>query len=145
MTILRGKTMKRFALAALLALAADFAFATKPCPPPPCRTPQAESDPAVCDAKADWIGIGHVTKLVHHLAGYPLNKDFTEFTFVAGRWIKGGEKLPREILFRTQWCTNGEVMQTDKGAFRFWGKNRPDVPNAEWEFLHFEKVEGGKK
>ena len=69
-----------------------------------------------------------------------LNKDFTEFTFVVDRWIKGGDKLPREIGFRTQWCTNGEVMRDDEGTFRFWGKNKPDLPNAEWEFLHFEKV-----
>jgi len=137
--------MKRFALAALLASLACSAFATKACPPPPCWTPQAQFDPTVCDAKADWIAIGHITKLVHHPAGYPLNKDFSEFTFVVDRWIKGGEKLPREIPFHTQWCTNSEPMQTDKGTFRFWGKNRPDVPNAEWEFLHFEKVEEGKK
>ena len=132
--------MKRFALAFLLVIAADSAFATKPCPPPPCSTPQVQFDATVCNAKADWIAIGHITKLVHHPTGYPLNKDFTEFTFVVDRWIKGGENLPHEIPFRTQWCTNGEPMQSDKGTFRFWGKNRPDVPNAEWEFLHFEKV-----
>ena len=131
--------MKLFTLAFLLALIACSAFATKPCPPPPCSTPKAQFDPAVCDAKADWIAIGHVTKLIHHPTGYPLNKDFTEFTFVIDRWIKGGDKLPHEIPFRTQWCTNGESMQSDKGTFRFWGKNRPDVPNAEWEFLRFEK------
>jgi len=132
--------VKRLALAALLAFLACSAFATKPCPPPPCWTPQAQFDQTVCDAKADWIAVGHVTKLVHHPAGYPLNKDFTEFTFVADRWIKGGEKLPHEIPFRTQWCTSGEPMQTDKGTFRFWGKNKPDVPNAEWEYLYFERV-----
>jgi len=85
-------------------------------PRPPCWTPNAQFDPAVCDAKAGWIAIGHITKLVHHPSGYPLNKDFTEFTFVVDRWIKGGDKLPREIPFRTQWCTNGDVMQTDKGS-----------------------------
>ena len=51
-----------------------------------------------------------------------------------------GEKLPREIAFNTGWCTNGETMRDDAGTFRFWGKNKPDVVNAQWEFLHFEKV-----
>jgi hypothetical protein len=133
--------MTRFALGALLAFIALPAFATKPCPPPPCWTPTVQFDPVVCDAKAGWIAIGHVTKLIHHPSGYPLNKDFTEFTFIVDRWIKGGDKLLHEIPFRTQWCSNAGVMQTGKGTFRFWGKNRPDVPNAEWEFLHFEKVE----
>jgi hypothetical protein len=42
-------------------------------------------------------------------------------------------------------CTNGEEMRDDAGSFRFWGKNRPDAVNAEWEFLHFEKVEETQK
>ena len=137
--------MKRLVLATLLAFLACSAFGTPPCPPPPCWTPKAQFDPAVCDAKADWIAIGHVTKLIHHPAGSPLNKDFTEFTVVIDRWIKGGDKLPREIDFNTGWCTNGEEMRDDTGAFRFWGKNKPDVENAQWEFLHFEKVEPEKK
>ena len=31
-------------------------------------------------------------------------------------------------------------MRDDAGTFRFWGKNKPDVVNNQWEFLHFEKV-----
>jgi hypothetical protein len=133
------------ALAVLLAFLACSAFATKPCPPPPCGNPKTQFDPAVCDTKADWIAVGHVTKLIHHPAGFPLNKDFTEFTFVVDRWIKGGERLPHEIPFHTQWCTNGEEMRTGAGTFRLWGKNRPDAANAEWEFLHFEKMDVEKK
>jgi len=134
--------MKRLVLATLLAFLACSAFATKPCPPPPCGTP---FDSKVCDGKADWIAVGRVTKLIHHPAGAPLNKDFTEFTFVVDRWIKGGDQLPHEITFHTQWCTNSEEMRDDKGTFRFWGMNKPDAQNAEWEFLHFEKVEETKK
>ena len=132
--------MKRLVLATLLAFLACSSFATPPCPPPPCWTPKTQFDPVVCDAKADWIAVGHVTNLIHHPAGYPLNKDFTEFTLVVDRWIKGGDNLPHEIAFHTGWCTNGEQMRDDAGTFRFWGKNKPEVVNAEWEFLHFEKV-----
>ena len=137
--------MKRLLLCALLGFFACSAFATPPCPPPPCWTPKTQFDPAVCDAKADWIAIGRVTKLVHHPTGYPLLKDFTEFTFVVERWIKGGDKLPREIAFHTEWCRNGETMSDDTGTFKFWGKNKPDIVNVEWEFLHFEKIEDAKK
>lgn len=132
--------MKRLVLAFLLILTGASALATKPCPPPPCWTPKSDFDAAVCEAKADWIATGHITKLIHHPTDRPLSKDMTEFTFVVDHWIKGGDKLPRVIPFHTGWCTNSETMQTDSGTFRFWGKNKPDVVNAEWEFLHFEKI-----
>lgn len=133
--------MKRLFLSTLLAFLACSALATPPCPPPPCWTPKTQFDPVICDARADWIAVGRVTKLIHHPASFPLNKDFTEFTFIVERWIKGGEKLPRQIAFHTEWCRNREEMRDDAGPFRFWGKNKPEVPNASWEFLHLEKNE----
>ena len=36
-------------------------------------------------------------------------------------------------------------MRDGGGSFKFWAKNKPDLVNAEWEFLHFEKIEEPKK
>jgi hypothetical protein len=119
--------MQRIIIVLALAL-----LATKPCPRDPC--------PNGCDDKADWIAIGHVKHLQHHVEGMPLNKDFTSFTFVVDKWIKGGDKLPRQIPFQTGWCDNLQTMHDGKGKFKFWGVNKPDVPNAPWHYLHFEPV-----
>ncbi|HEV2718404.1 MAG TPA: hypothetical protein VG323_00175 [Thermoanaerobaculia bacterium] len=115
--------MKRIIIALALLL-----LATKPCPPDPC--------PDGCDDKADWIAVGHVTHLEHHWQGMPLNHDFATFTFVVERWIKGGDKLPREIPFQAGWCDNRQSMRDDKGQFKFWGVNG----GPPWKYLHFEPV-----
>ena len=83
-----------------------------------------------------------MTKLTHHPAGDPLHKDFAEFTFVIDRWVKTGSQQPGQIPFRLGWCTNSEEMRGDgSGTFQFWGRNKPDAKDAEWEFLHFERLE----
>jgi hypothetical protein len=116
--------MKRIIIVLSLAL-----VATKPCPPPPCPTT------AVCDEKADWVAVGHVKHLKHNFQGMPLNHDFASFTFVVEKWIKGGDKLPREIPFAVGWCENSEEMRDGKGTFKFWGMNG----GPPWRYLHFEQ------
>ncbi len=118
-------------------------YATKPCPPPPCfDQPSGMFNRAKCDNLADWQAIGHITKLVHHPAGYPLQKDFATFTFVVEHWVRrGSDRKIKEIPFQVGWCRNVEVMTSDYGGYMFWGRNKPDVPNAEWEYLHFERCD----
>jgi len=94
--------------------------------------------------ESDWKAEGHVTKLEHHPAGYPLNKDFQTFTFVVDRWIRGGDRSITEIPFHVGWCRNSEEVRSTEGTFIFWGKNKPPVENAEWEFVSLLKEEGRK-
>jgi hypothetical protein len=131
--------MRRIALLLFLALPL---YATPPCPPPPCLDqPQGTFNAKKCDALSDWQAVGHITKLVHHPADYPLLKDFATFTFVIDQWVRGGDRTIKEIPFQVGWCRNAEVMTGDHGWFMFWGKNKPPVANAEWEYLHFERVD----
>lgn len=113
--------MKKILIAFALTL-----LATKPCPEYPC--------PNGCDDKADWVAVGHVKDLKHNFQGMPLNHDFASFTFVVEKWIKGGDKLPREIPFTVGWCENREQMRDGKGKFKFWGLNG----GPPWRYLHFE-------
>ena len=66
----------------------------------------------------------------------PFNHDFAKFTFVVEKWIKGGDKLPREIPFAVGWCENNEQMRDGEGKFKFWGMNG----GPPWRFLHFEQL-----
>src|SRR5580765_3982880 len=130
--------MRRIALLLLLTLPL---YATPPCPSSPCLDyPSGKLNPEKCDAASDWKAEGHVTKLEHHPAGYPLNKDFQTFTFVVDRWIRGGDWSITEIPFQVGWCRNSQEVRSTEGRFIFWGKNKPPVENAEWEFVHFEQI-----
>jgi hypothetical protein len=130
--------MRRQTLALLLALLALPLGATPPCPSSPCYR-AGKFDAARCEAASDWMALGTIKNLVHHKAGYPLMKDFATFTFVVDRWVRGRDRKMKEIPFTVGWCRNGEEMTGDYGYFMFWGKNKPKTPNAEWEYLHFER------
>ena len=86
--------MKRLLLTALLGFFACSAFATPPCPPPPCWTPKTQFDPVVCDAKADWVAIGHVTKL----SALPSDRFSVRFADGGGFALRDRRRLGRAVL-----------------------------------------------
>lgn len=91
-------------------------LATKPCPPPPCDG----LDDAACAAKATWVAVGKITKVVHHPQPEPVFKDFAEITFVPSQWEKGSG--PKQLTFRVGWCNNMKQAPDDpSGTFRFFG------------------------
>jgi hypothetical protein len=135
--------MKRIAFLLLLALPLS---ATPPCPPDPCLVyPAGKFDATKCGEKSDWVAVGHIVNLKHNEQGYPFMKDFAAFTFVVDRWMKGDAGV-KEIPFEVGWCRNSMEMRGDgKGSFKFWGMNKPNLEGAQWEYLHFEKLDDETK
>ena len=134
--------MRQLALLLLLVLLALPLNATKPCPSSPCfDQPSGQFNARKCDAASDWQAVGHIKNLVHHPQGQPLMKDFATFTFVVEQWVRGRDPKVKEIPFTVGWCKNAEKMKSDHGSFMFWGKNKPKVENAEWEYLHFDRTD----
>ncbi len=124
-----------------LAWLASPAFATKPCPPPPCA-PEGKFDSTLCREKAQWIVVGKIEKVVHHHEPPPVTKDFAEFTVRTVKWEKGEPKTKLETLvFQVGWCNN--QMEPPDGAegktFRFYGMGDPGVSKQEGgpQYLHF--------
>jgi hypothetical protein len=91
-------------------------LATKPCLPSPCETTGGTIDRAKCQRLADWIVTGTITSVVHHEQGYPLLKDFAEFTFTVQTWEKGNGKIGREFRFQVGWCENSQPLPKDTSA-----------------------------
>jgi hypothetical protein len=120
---------------------ANPAFATTPCPPPPCRTSAGDIDVAQCRELAGWVATGKISDVVHHEEGFPLLKDFAEFTFTVGAWEKGNGKVGQTLRFKVGWCDNWKTPPKDiSGSFRFYGVAPPKDPSTPNQFLYFEPV-----
>jgi hypothetical protein len=136
---------KRLIVAAVVAgwcvLPAPGVHATKPCPPAPCQDPSGKFDRPSCEALADWVAEGIITKVVHHREGPPLAKDFAEFTFRVHRWEKKASGAGAEVRFKVGWCVNEQELPADtSGIFRFFGKTTASPPAGGSVYLHFERV-----
>ena len=122
-------------------LLAPGAHATKPCPPAPCDGPTGKFDRSSCEALADWVAEGIITKVVHHREGPPLAKDFAEFTFSVRRWEKKARGVGAELRFKVGWCENQQELPADtSGTFRFFGKATASQLSRGSVYLHFERV-----
>ena len=88
------------------------ANATKPCEPSPCQQSSGELDRTACEGAAAWVAVGRISKVIHHPAGYPLLKDFAQFTFTVERWEKGDGTTSRELRFKVGWCENQQEPPT---------------------------------
>jgi hypothetical protein len=118
------------------------AFATKPCPPPPCAARAGSVDGAKCAALAAWVAVGGISKIVHHHEGPPLSKDFAEFTFTVTSWEKGSGTPGQQIRFQVGWCENGRPLPEDTaGSFRFFGEALPADVSFAGRYLDFEAVQ----
>jgi hypothetical protein len=116
-------------------------FATKPCLPPPCEIAGGATDLAKCQALAAWVATGNINDVVHHEQGFPLNKDFAEFTLTIQAWEKGTGKTGQEIRFQVGWCENTQPLPRDtSGTFRFFGLPAPGDSSIPNQYLHFEPV-----
>jgi len=116
-------------------------FATKPCLPSPCETKGGTIDVARCQILADWIATGTITSVVHHEQGYPLLKDFAEFTFTVQTSEKGASMVGREIRFQVGWCENSQPLPKDtSGTFRIFGLPLPKDASLPNQYLHFEPL-----
>jgi hypothetical protein len=137
------RRIARFALIVVTIASVSLAlFATKPCPPEPCRPKGGEIDEEQCTAAATWVASGAIEKVEHHRAGHPMNKDFAEFTFVPDSWHKG-EQPVKSIRFRVGWCDNRRELPSDTSSrFRFFGKEKLDEKNPQ--YLDFEQVAENK-
>ena len=133
---------KRLLAAAAVAVALPLsALATKPCERSPCESESGGVDLAACARAADWIATGTITAVVHHGQGYPLLKDFADFTFVAQRWEKGAGAPGQRVRFRVGWCDNREPLPPDtSGTFRFYGEALPKDAASAPKYLHFERA-----
>jgi hypothetical protein len=114
--------------------------ATKPCEPSPCQQASGELDRTACEGAATWVAVGRISKVVHHPAGYPLLKDFAQFTFTVERWEKGDGKTRRELRFKVGWCENQQEPPGDKSgqahAVRIFGA--PASSSGEARYLYIE-------
>src|SRR5437867_4238689 len=112
--------------------------ATKPCPEQPFINHKGEFDRDKCAQLSSWIAVGTITDVTHHPAGMPMNKDFSDFTFVIGKWEKGEVKDLKKIHFTVGWCNNRQEVPADvSGMFRFYGPALPEkMENAE--YFYFE-------
>jgi hypothetical protein len=120
---------------------ANPAFATTPCPPPPCRTGAGDIDVGQCRELAGWVATGKISDVVHHEEGFPLLKDFAEFTFRVDAWEKGNGKVGHALRFKVGWCDNWQTPPKDiSGSFRFYGVALPQDPSTPNQFLYFEPV-----
>ena len=113
--------MNRPRFIAALGLAAVFipgaaVNATKPCEASPCMTSSGAFDRKACEEAAAWVAVGKIAKVVHHPAGYPLLKDFAQFTFTVERWDKSDGKTSRELRFKVGWCDNQQSLQATNRA-----------------------------
>jgi len=117
------------------------ALATKPCPPSPCATEGGAISIAKCRSIAAWVATGTISEVVHHEQGYPLLRDFAEFTFNVTAWEKGAAKQ-RALRFRVAWCENSQPLPRDtSGTFRFFGLPLPSDPSLPNLYIHFEPVQ----
>jgi hypothetical protein len=116
-------------------------LATKPCLPSPCETTGGTIDRAKCQRLADWIATGTMTSVVQHEQGYPLLKDFAEFTFTVQTWEKGNGKIGREFRFQVGWCENSQPLPKDtSGTFRVFGLPLPKDPSVPNQYLNLEPI-----
>jgi hypothetical protein len=117
------------------------ALATKPCPPSPCENGMGQFDRTRCEASADWIAQGTITKVVHHREGPPLAKDFADFTFRIERWEKKADGVGPEIRFKVGWCENRQELppRTD-GLFRVFGLFPSRASPHDPRYLFLEPV-----
>jgi hypothetical protein len=110
-------------------------------PAPPCETTGGTVDRAKCQRLADWIATGTITNVVHHEQGYPLLKDFAEFTLTVQTWEKGGGKVGRELRFQVGWCENSQPLPKDtSGSFRVFGLALPKDPSVPNQYLNLEPL-----
>ena len=117
------------------------ALATKPCMPGPCVGSGGGIDIRQCERIADWIAVGTISEVVHHEMGFPLLKDFAEFTFTAQSWEKGEGRVGQEIRFKVGWCENTRPLPKDtSGSFRFFGKTLATAPPFLNQYIHFEPL-----
>jgi hypothetical protein len=86
------------------------------------------------------VAVGRISKVVHHPAGYPLLKDFAQFTFTVERWEKGDRTTRRELRFKVGWCENQQEPPTDKSGqahqVRIFGA--PASSSGEPRYLYIE-------
>jgi hypothetical protein len=116
-------------------------LATQPCMPSPCAT-AGKIDLGKCRNLADWVATGTISRVVHHEEGYPLFKDFAEFTFTVKKWEKGSGKVGSERRFKVGWCQNYLQLPRDtSGTFRFFGLPLPRDPSLPNQYLYFEPVQ----
>jgi len=116
--------------------------ATKPCEASPCQASSGALDRKACEAAAAWVAVGKISKVVHHPSGYPLLKDFAQFTFTVARWEKGDGKMSRELRFKVGWCENQQEPPVDKSgqahAVRIFGA--PASSAGEPRYLYLERL-----
>ena len=121
-------------------------LATQPCLPSPCSTVGGTVDLAQCRKLAGWIATGTITRVVHHEEGYPVFKDFAEFTFTIKTWEKNAVKSRRELRFQVGWCNNTQPVPKDtSGTFRFFGLPLPKDPSLANQYLYFEPVQARRQ
>lgn len=132
-------------LAALL-VAGSAAWATKPCPPPPCRSsPIGDSfDAQLCFRKATWVAVGRIVDVVRDRTQKPRYiKSFDLFTFRIQRWEKGRRRGVRDVRFRVGWCKNAQTIPRDyRGRWRIYGSTDPlrNKASDEAEYLELRKL-----
>jgi hypothetical protein len=117
--------------------------ATKPCEPSPCQASSSgELDRNACESAAAWVAVGKISKVVHYPAGYPLLKDFAQFTFTVERWEKGGATMSRELRFKVGWCENQQEPPSDKSgqAHRVRMFGAPASAAGEPRYLYLERL-----
>jgi len=117
------------------------AHATEPCLPSPCSGANQAIDTARCRGLADWVATGTITRVVHHVQGEPVFKDFADFTFTVHASEKGAMKPGREIRFQVGWCQNWLQLPKDtSGTFRFYGLPLPSDSGVPGQYLYFERA-----
>jgi len=126
----------------MVALFPTESVATKPCPKDSCRDAASKFQRAECTERADWIAVGRITNVRHHVEGNPLNKDFARFDFNIERWEKGRQKGVDKLTFEVGWCFNRSELPTDiTGQFRFYGTNSLGAGQESGPtYLDFEKL-----
>jgi hypothetical protein len=117
------------------------ALATEACLPSPCAGTGGNVDTKKCANLAGWVATGTITRVVHHVEGDPLFKDFAEFTFTVTTSEKGTLKAGREIRFQVGWCQNWlGLPKNTSGTFRFFGQSLPADTSLPNQYLFFEPV-----
>jgi hypothetical protein len=117
-------------------------LATKPCPPSPCLDKNGKLDDEKCRVVSEWIAVGTITKIKHDRKGYPLNKDFAEFTLNVIQWEKGDcKKLGKKLRFKVGWCQNQfELPKETGGLFRFYGTYQTEPIYNGLQYYYFERI-----
>ena len=135
-----------WAAVGLFLLLAAPAWATKPCPPPPCAPSGIWTgfDAALCFRKARWVAVGRIVDVRRDKSKRPKQiKGFDRFTFHIVRWEKGRVANVDRVRMQVGWCRNARVIPPKYGGlWRIYGANAPRSVTSGYtpEYLDLRRV-----